>query len=102
MEVNERIAKLEEAKEYSFNEHKHFVEKLTRVQAEVNEKYIRLETKIDNFSKNDFREFKEEIEKLLSNYVTVQEFRPVKNIIYGMVGFILLAFIGSIATIIIK
>lgn len=34
--------------------------------------------------------------KLEKNYVTAEEFKPVKTIVYGMVSLILMAVLGSI------
>jgi hypothetical protein len=43
-----------------------------------------------NLSRDDFHKFKEELfDKLDSRYVVKNEFLPVKNIVYGMVGLIL-------------
>ena len=35
-------------------------------------------------------------DKLQKNYVTQTEFRPVKNLVYGLVGTVLLAVVGSL------
>jgi hypothetical protein len=43
-----------------------------------------------NLSKDDFYRFKEELfEKLDEKYVAKNEFLPVKNIVFGMVGLVL-------------
>ena len=39
---------------------------------------------------------------LAEKYVTVGEFTPVKNIVFGMVGFILIAVMGTLLTVVIK
>ena len=41
-------------------------------------------------------------EKLDHEYVTKEEFMPVKNIVYGMVGVILLTVLGAIVALVIK
>ena len=55
--------------------------------------------------KNDIEYIKVDIEdiniKLDSHYVTRAEFDPVRNIVYGMVGVILLAVIGALITLVI-
>lgn len=40
--------------------------------------------------------------RLDAQYVTVQEFEPVKKIVYGMVGLILVAVVGAIIALVIK
>jgi hypothetical protein len=40
--------------------------------------------------------------KLDSHYVTQSEFAPVKNIVYGLVGSILLAVLASIVALVVK
>jgi hypothetical protein len=40
--------------------------------------------------------------KLESEYVTQDEFEPVKKIVYGMVGVILLAVIGALITLVLR
>lgn len=42
------------------------------------------------------RELDEIKAKLEKNYVTAEEFKPVKTIVYGMVSLILIAVVGSI------
>jgi tetrahydromethanopterin S-methyltransferase subunit B len=41
-------------------------------------------------------------EKMEKHYVSVNEFTPVKNLVYGMVGIILMAFVGAIITLVIR
>jgi len=55
--------------------------KLSSTDATVN----RIEKKLDDF-----------IECTDEKFVTNERFRPVKNIVYGMVGFILLAFLSGV------
>lgn len=40
-------------------------------------------------------------EKLDSNYVTKDEFRPVKQLVYGFVGVVLLAVVGALVALVI-
>lgn len=41
-------------------------------------------------------------QKLDHNYVTKEEFAPVKTLVYGMVGLILVAVIGALLTLVIR
>lgn len=41
-------------------------------------------------------------EDISSKYVTKEEFGPVKSIVYGMVGFILITFISGFVTLIVR
>ncbi len=41
-------------------------------------------------------------DKLESNYVTQDQFEPVKNIVYGMVASILLAVVGAIIALVLR
>ena len=43
--------------------------------------------------KEDVRDIKEKLEK---NYVTQDQFEPVKKIVYGLVGLILVAVVGAL------
>lgn len=47
----------------------------------------------------DIAEIKETIKK---DYVSQGEFRPVKNIVYGLVGIILTAVIGAIISLVVR
>ena len=65
-----------------------------------------LETiKTTTLIKNDIEYIKTDVEdinaKLDSHYVTKAEFDPVRNIVYGMVGVILLAVIGALVALVI-
>ena len=52
-----------------------------------------------SYIRRDIMEIKDRLGK---NYVTRDEFTPVRSIVYGMVGFILLAVVGGIVSFIIK
>lgn len=49
--------------------------------------------------KNDVREIKDRLEK---DYVSQDQFTPVKNIAYGLVSTILLAVIGALVALVLK
>lgn len=51
--------------------------------------------------KENVKEIREDIKDMKEKYVTKNEFNPVKIILYGLVGFILLAFMSGIATMVI-
>lgn len=40
--------------------------------------------------------------KLEKNYVTAEEFKPVKNIVYGLVSLILTAVVGTLITLVVN
>jgi hypothetical protein len=40
--------------------------------------------------------------KLSNNYITKNEFAPVRNLVYGLVGLILTSFIGALVTLVLK
>ena len=51
---------------------------------------------------NEFRtEMNERFDKVESCFVRKEEFTPVKNIVYGMVGFILITVLGSIVALVV-
>lgn len=56
--------------------------------------------------KRDLSYIKEKVEKIEreveGNYVTKTEFQPIKQIVYGMVGIVLVAVIGGLLTLILK
>ncbi len=52
-----------------------------------------------DFIKKDIDEIKR---KLDSNYVTKDQFEPVKKIVYGLVSLILIAVVGAIVALVIK
>lgn len=49
--------------------------------------------------KEDLRDIKNKLE---ADYVTRQEFDPVKKIVYGLVSVILLAVVGALVTLVIN
>lgn len=55
---------------------------------------------------NDLKYIKQDISevkiKLDEHYITKAEFEPVRNIVYGMVGVILLAVIGALVTLVVR
>lgn len=56
----------------------------------------RIEKKIDGMtyaSQNDLDEFKREVKE---TYVTKESFDPVKRLVYGTVGLILIAVVGAV------
>lgn len=55
-------------------------------------------TKLDYISR-DVVEIKLKLEK---DYVTQDEFAPIKQIVYGMVSVVLLAVVGAIVTLVLK
>jgi len=55
-------------------------------------------TKLDYISR-DVAEIKLKLEK---DYVTQNEFAPIKQIVYGMVSVVLLAVVGAIVTLVLK
>jgi len=48
------------------------------------------------------KEVKDIREKLEDDYVTQDQFEPVKNIVYGMISVVLLAVIGAVVALVIK
>ena len=55
-------------------------------------------TKIEYIAR-DINDIKSKLEK---NYVTRDEFAPIKQIVYGMVSVILLAVVGAIVALVLK
>jgi hypothetical protein len=51
------------------------------------------------FIKINVSEMKEKMEK---DYVTQDEFKPVKNIVYGLVGLILTSVVGALIALVLK
>ena len=52
--------------------------------------------------KNTITEIKELIKKMEGEYVTKYEFDPIKKVVYGLVGAILLAVIGGVVAMVLK
>ena len=52
-----------------------------------------------DYIQRDINEIKKRLE---DEYVTRQEFQPIKSIVYGMVSVILLGVIGAIVTLVLK
>lgn len=40
--------------------------------------------------------------KVSSHYVSKEEFEPVKKLVYGVVGLILVAFVGGVVSLVVK
>jgi hypothetical protein len=56
----------------------------------------RLEVKLD-YIKSDITEIKVRLDKF---YVTQDQFTPVRNLVYGMVGIVMISFLGGIISLI--
>ncbi len=61
-------------------------------------KHLLLENKIDHMT-SDIKEIKD---ALKGTYVTQDQFAPVKTIVYGLVGIILVSVVGALLTLIIN
>ena len=57
-----------------------------------------IDTKL-NFIMQSVKDIKQDLEK---NYVTRMEFEPVKKVIYGLVGIILVAVVGAVIALVVK
>lgn len=57
-----------------------------------------LVTKLD-YIQEDVREIKHQLE---GNYVTKDQFEPIRKIVYGMVSVVLLAVIGALVTLVVQ
>ena len=98
-DLEKKVIQLEEKNKYDAIAHD-----------KINDKLIRLDTKIDQFNqtlsnsavsygaifKDEFRQFKIEIEKILKNYVTRDEFDPVRKTVYGAIKIVLVAVLFAI------
>lgn len=51
------------------------------------------------YIKNDIKEIKGKLEQ---DYVTQEEFKPIRNIVYGMVGLILTGVVGAMVALVLK
>lgn len=66
------------------------------------------ETQSDNIAviKNDLQYIKRDLSdikgKLENDYVTREEFAPIKNLVYGVVSLILVAFVGGLITLVLR
>ena len=49
--------------------------------------------------KSELGEIKDTLKNLSSNYVTKAEFEPVRKLVYGVVGLILVAVVGTVLAI---
>lgn len=52
-----------------------------------------------HYIKRDLEEIKQE---LTGRYVTQEEFDPIKRVVYGLIGLILVSFVGSVIALVIK
>ena len=57
-----------------------------------------IDTKL-NFIMQSVKDIKQDLEK---NYVTRMEFDPVKKVIYGLIGIILVAVVGAVIALVVK
>lgn len=64
-----------------------------------------LETKVALIAK-DISYMKDKVDdvdvKLSSHYVSKEEFEPVKKIVYGLVGLILVAVVGAVISLVVR
>lgn len=68
------------------------------------ERFEHLESIIELLNKHSLtrEEFMKHTEQDEKMFVTKSEFQPIKNIVYGMVGSVLLAFLGAVVTLILR
>lgn len=55
-----------------------------------------------NYIKKDIGEIKDSVADLKDSFITRAEFEPIKNVVYGMVGLVLISFLGAIIALVIK
>lgn len=72
--------------------------KIDQLDIKVDDKIKGVNEKIDTVT-NDVKKINETNEK---KYVTMIEFEPIKNIVYGLVGVVLLAVAGAVIALVIK
>jgi hypothetical protein len=64
------------------------------------DKVVLAEIKKDiEYIKSDVTDIKHKME---SDYVTQEEFKPIRNIVYGMVSLVLTGVVGALITLVIK
>ncbi len=72
--------------------------KLARIEEQLKtliDKFEHLEDTVNRFAtKDELDKAENRIENTIKGFVSKDEFTPVKNIVYGLVGTILLGFIG--------
>lgn len=69
----------------------------------LNIKYIQRDIEeIKETNKKDVAEIKETLRTMSDHFVTQTEFKPVKSVLFGLIGTILLAFVGAIISLILK
>lgn len=52
-----------------------------------------------NYIKTDIKDIKSKLE---SDYVTQEEFRPIRNLVYGMVSLVLTGVLGALVSLVLK
>ena len=68
--------------------------------AEFKKDIVYIKENLD-LNKQAHEQIVKKIDNLCLNFVTVEEFKPIKSIVYGMVGFVLLAFLTAIVALVI-
>ena len=62
---------------------------------------IKLSTQLDNLV-DDVRELKKGLGDMKSKFVTKEEFEPIKRLVYGAVGLILVAVVGALIALVVQ
>jgi len=71
---------------------------MNEIEQRIKEKHGAIDVTLD-YIQRDIADIKK---KLDNHYVTQEEFKPIKMIVYGMVAFILIAVLGSVIYLVIK
>lgn len=89
------------------------IERFKGIESKINDIKKSMEEKIDRL-KDDLTSFKLEIIREIASipdriqacsderYATKEEIKPIKSFVYGLVGFVLLAVLGSVMYLVIK
>jgi len=55
-----------------------------------------------DFIQKDIAEIKNSMKDMTNKFVTKDEFIPIKQVVYGLIGIILVTFVGAVLTIVLK
>lgn len=62
---------------------------------------IKLSTQLDNLT-DDVKELKSAFGSMQTKFVTREEFEPIKRLVYGAVGLILVAVVGALIALVVQ
>lgn len=104
LKQREQIAAIRQAQEANAQSLKEIKDLLREQNGRVrsNEKSVAATAKDTEYIRKELSELRHNTDRMMNEFITRQEFDPIKRLVYGAVGVILMAFLVAIAALVIR